>query len=123
MSAPVVLVLVDDDAVRGAIRFALDVEGMGVEVFASLGEMQRAMPGAASCLVIDDGPDGPDMLATLEMLRGGGMSVPTVILATTPSADYLDSAHRLNASVVEKPLLCDELVTEIRRLSSGKARQ
>lgn len=121
MTAPVAFLLVDDDAVRGAIRFALDVEGIGVVVVSSVHDFQDTLPAPGACLVMDEAPGSPHMLAALADLRARNFTMPAVILATTPTADFLEAARGLRARVVEKPLLCDELSTVIRWLSSGGA--
>lgn len=117
MTAPRVLLLVEDDAVSGAIRFALEVEEIEVVVFANLAELQREAAGTESCVVIDRGSDGREALALLKHLRSQEIAAPAVVLASTPTRRLSAAVKALNATVIEKPLLRDELVATIRGFS------
>lgn len=119
MTVPFALLLVVDDAVRGAIRFALDAEGVGVKVCSTIEELQRSGFPPGACMVLDQGPIGIDVIAVLRAARSQGIKAPAVILATTPTAKVLASARELGATILEKPLLGGELVTTIRALSGG----
>lgn len=94
--------LVDDRAVLSALRFALTIEG-----FKIAGEAE------ATALVIDERYLG-DGLAALEALRKQGCTEPAIVVATHPTPRFRARAASLNAELVEKPLLGDELSLAIR---------
>lgn len=114
MTAPKVLLLVEDEAVSGAIRFALEVEEIEVVVFANFEALQQAVGQPGSRIVIDRGPGGTEALELLKQLRMQGMTAPAVILASTPAKGLDASVAELGAVLVEKPLLCNELVAALR---------
>lgn len=114
MTAPKVLLLVEDEAVSGAIRFALEVEEIEVVVYADFAALQQAVGQPGSRIVIDRGPDGTEALGLLEQLRMKGMTAPAVILASTPARGLDARLAALDAVLVEKPLLRNELVAAVR---------
>ena len=115
---PTTIVVVDDDAaVLNALRFALETEGFLVRSFSSADALWTA-PGieTAACLIIDENlPDEPG-LRLLERLRRRGLTTPAVLVTTDPSRATQAQAARLDAPIVEKPLLGDALFALVRRL-------
>lgn len=113
---PVVVVVDDDTDVLRSLQFAFEVEGFEVRAFAS-GEALLDQPAAAieGCLVLDYQLGGIDGLALLERLRVAGCRQPAVLI-TTPNDGIMDRAAWAGVAIVEKPLLCDSLVGEVRRL-------
>lgn len=112
------IVLVDDDdALRAALQFALEIEGYGVESCRT-GEQLLALDlPAGGCLVIDEKLEGVDGLESLEELRRRGVTLPAIMITSYAGPRLRSRARRAGASVVEKPLLCDALVAQIRKAS------
>jgi FixJ family two-component response regulator len=110
------IVLVDDDAaVLSALKFAFEVDGFVVRVFANaeslLAEPETPDPG---CLVVDQVLPGMSGLELLRRLRGRGVLAPAVLISTpTPRVKAL--AANDGVQLVAKPLLSNELVEEVRR--------
>ncbi len=121
---PVVFVIDDDQALRGALAFALELEGFAVSDFASGGDCLAAgvLP-PSGCLVIDY--KLPDMtgLDLLDMLRRRGVSLPAILITSHPSESLRRSAAAASLPIVEKPLLGDSLLDAIRNsVSAADAR-
>jgi two-component system response regulator FixJ len=112
----VVIVVDDDGDVLQSLRFAFEVEGFEVRTFPS-GEALLQHPALADegCLVLDYRLDGIDGLALLDRLRGQGNRRPAILI-TTSDATISARAARAGVTIIEKPLLCDTLVAEARRL-------
>lgn len=117
MMAPKVLLLVEDEAVSGAIRFALEVEEIEVMILASFKDLLREASIPGTCAVIDKGSDGTEGLGFLDRLRAQGVRGGAVILASTPARGLDAAVSARGGALVEKPLLCDELVETIRGFS------
>ena len=111
------VILVDDDPdVLRSLRFAFEVDGFDVSAFPS-GEalLAQALIPSDGCLVLDQVLDGVDGLTLLERLRQQGHR-PPALLITTPTEAVLARAARAGVAVIEKPLECEALISEVRRL-------
>ena len=117
---PLVVVLDDDDGLRAALKFALELEGFRVEDFAS-GEDLAARGGldGCSCLVIDELLPGITGLETLRRLRAQGVTAPAVLITSQPKPAVQRAAEAAGVTIVEKPLLGDALVRSIRAALAG----
>jgi len=102
MAAPHILLFTDDAGVLSSLEFSLSLSGFTVA------DGSKADPSAAAALVIDQVYRG-DGLKTLEALRSAGDEVPAVLLATNPTCVLRRRAAAAHATVIEKPLLGDEL--------------
>jgi FixJ family two-component response regulator len=115
---PALLIVDDDPDVLKALTFMADARGFRVE-HCGTAWAAIALVGAGrrfACLVIDQRlPDhqGIDLLA---MLRGRGVATPAVLITTEPSAPLRRQAAAAGVPIVEKPLLDEALLTQIRRL-------
>jgi two-component system, LuxR family, response regulator FixJ len=117
-SRPVLLIVDDDPDVLDALTFMIDVRGFRVVHCGTAGEaiaLAEADPGYA-CLVVDQGLPDHQGLDLLTMLRSRGVTAPAILITTGPSADLRQRADAAGAPIVEKPLLDDALLTQIRRL-------
>jgi FixJ family two-component response regulator len=114
-TTPLVLVVDDDEAVRTALGFALELQGYDVEVCSS-GEalIERELPGANTCLVIDERLRGMSGLATIGVLRSRGVDIPAILITSHPQPQLRTAALAAGVPIVEKPLLGDGLVSAIR---------
>jgi FixJ family two-component response regulator len=110
------VLVVDDDAdLLRALKFAFEVEGMEVLAYAD-GESllaQGKLP-EAGCLVIDFKLPGIDGIALVQSLRRRGVSLPAILITSSPSPAVRAQASRLGLDIVEKPLLRDELTEAVR---------
>ena len=114
---PTVYVVDDDDAVRRALAFALDLEGFGVETFAS-GEalLQRDRPQRPGCLVIDERLAGASGLDILRQLRERHVDLPAIFVTSHPKPSFREAAAEAGAPILEKPLEGETLIAAIHRL-------
>lgn len=103
---PMILLLVEDEALRDALRFSLETDGYAVRAPA---ETHRCLAcsdcRAAACVVIDDGD------ASLPPPTAGR---PTIVL--TGDAQRLTRRGVTGVTLVEKPLLDDALGRELSAL-------
>ena len=97
-----VLLFIDDAALLSSIEFALSVAGYKVAVGSDFSD-----PAAAAALVVDqDCAHGLELLADLRLK----CACPAILLATNPTRIIRASTAELNAILIEKPLLEDELM-------------
>lgn len=121
-SKPLIVVVVDDDVgVLNSLQFALEVDGFDVEPFTN-GEdaLERSPFAGVGCLVLDYQLGGIDGLTLLQRLRERGCRLPAVLI-TTPSVDVVRRAALAGVHIIEKPLVSDVLVAEVRRLVQSRA--
>jgi FixJ family two-component response regulator len=104
-----------DSAVRGALKFSLEVEGFQVRDFRDAAALlsENNLP-ENSCLVVES--KLPDMsgLALIAALRGAQRAVPAILTSTHPNDQLRKRADAAGVKVVEKPLLNEDLVEAIR---------
>lgn len=109
-----VLVADPHPAVRAALRFALELEGMVVRTVCDVREFGSAEAlSRIDCLVLDLAC-GDRGLETVEDLRRSGYDTPVIFTATHPGRGVRARIQRAGAWLVEKPLLGDALVERIR---------
>jgi FixJ family two-component response regulator len=118
---PRVLVVDDDQALLGALEFALEAEGYCVESFADAKAALESSPGQLSCLVIDYKLPEIDGMDLTQRLRAAGVTAPVILMTTNPDARCRARAERHGAVIVEKPLLGDRLLRQIRALTGSPA--
>lgn len=101
-----------------AITFLLETEGFRVECHGTAESFERADTLSADCLVIDQRlPDGHG-LDILDRVRGRGVATPAMIITSDPPLMVRIRAEALDARLLEKPLLGDELMSAIRTLTA-----
>ena len=122
-SAPMLVLVDDDPAVRASLQFSLELEGFEVETFDS-GETLVAQANLADpdCLVIDYRLPGIDGLSLLRLLRERGETCPAVIITSNPTRSVRQRTADAGAVLIEKPLLGDSLTTAIQKLIHGPSR-
>lgn len=113
---PQTVVLVDDDAaLLASMRFVLELEGLTVETLDSAEALlNHPLPHHPACLVLDQHFDGLSGLDALRRLRERGVSLPALLITSRAPPRMRTEAASLGAVVVEKPLLGDALLSEIR---------
>jgi two-component system response regulator FixJ len=118
-----VIIVDDDQAVRDSLQFALRLEGLCVHVHSG-GAALLADPdlNRAECVILDHRMPRLDGFALLSNVRARNPDVPTILL--TSRATPQDRARAVAAgarSVLEKPLLDNVLMDNIRALLSPAA--
>lgn len=116
-TAPIVVVD-DDPAVLGGLIFALESDGYRVCACASAAVALKMTPREAACLVVDQLLPDMQGLDLIKALRTLGVSAPAILI-TSPSPAIKRQAVAAGVRLVAKPLLTDELFTEIR-LAMGR---
>lgn len=115
---PATVVLVDDDdALRAALRFSLEIEGYRIEACRT-GEqlLELELPTECGCLVLDYRLKGLNGLESLEELRRRGVTLPAILITSYATSQIQGRARRAHAEVIEKPLLGDALLGRIHAL-------
>lgn len=117
-----VLVVDDDAAVRLSLRFALELEGLDVRLYADgaalLGD-ERNLP-AVGCLVVDQFMPGMEGVELLARLRLRHVNLPAIMITAKATDDLRLRAHAAGFGLVlEKPLHDGALVAGIRGVLGG----
>jgi len=113
---PPTLLLVDDDvALRSALKFALELDGYRVQTFAS-GEALLAadLPARNVCLVVDENLPGMGGLDSVGALRARSQDLPALLITSHPGPELRRRAGRMRVPIIEKPLIDDRLIRNIR---------
>lgn len=112
----IVLIVDDDAAVRSALKFALEVEGLNVRLYdgaaAVLADTDLPRCG---CLVVDYRMPVMDGLELVDALRVRNVAMPTILITGRANKELRRRAARSGiAQVLEKPLSDGALVEGIR---------
>ncbi len=112
-----ICVVEDDDAVRRALAFSLDLEGFTVETYRS-GEalLLDGQSELAGCLVVDERLPGLSGLDTLLNLRARQPNIPAILITSHPKSALRAAAAKISVPILEKPLLGETLVAMIVKL-------
>jgi two-component system, LuxR family, response regulator FixJ len=113
-----VLLVDDDQAVREALQFALELEGLSVRVH-NANEDLLADPDLehASCVVLDDRSRGMDGFQLLSRLRDRDLAIPSIMLVDHLTAQVLDRGRAAGVGLIlEKPLMDNALRDHIRMI-------
>jgi len=115
---PVTVLVVDDDpAVRNSLKFALELEGFAVRLYAD-GQalLDDAHLPARGCLIVDQVMPGMSGLDMVQTLRRRGVLIPAVLITSGESRRLHHRAAAEGIIVVEKPFFGDGLIEAIRHL-------
>ena len=119
-----VFVVDDDLAVLNSLKFALEIDGFLVRIFAAPEEIlttgEKLRDG---CLVIDYNLPTMNGLVLLDRLRERGISIPAILITSNAGAALRRQAASAGVSIVEKPLLggaLTEAIREVARNSQGR---
>jgi FixJ family two-component response regulator len=112
---PRVLLVDDDPALRMSLEFSLDLEGFEVLAMESGEALLRLseLPHTGACLVLDQNLPGVTGVETLRQLRSRGVGLPALLITSNPPVAVREAAQRVEARIVEKPLLGDTLTAYI----------
>lgn len=114
------IVVVDDDlAVCNSLKFNFGIEGFTVRTFNNASDVldQPDLP-QAGCIVIDYNLPDMNGLILCGKLRRRAVEVPMILITSHPSAALRERAARVGIPIVEKPLLNNILLDEVRRALS-----
>ena len=117
-SAPLVVLVDNDEGLREALRFSLEIDGYQVTACRTGEQLVRLeLPAAAACLVVDYKLAGVDGLEALGALRARGVMLPAILITSYASSAVRSRAGRVQANIIEKPLLGDALLARIHELA------
>ena len=111
-----VLVIEDDDAVRNALKFALEMEGLEVRTYEG-GFQLLADPSLPTegCLVVDYYMPVMTGIALVEQLRLRHVNLPAILITAKATEEMRRNAARAGIrQVLEKPLEDSSLVDSVR---------
>jgi two-component system response regulator FixJ len=117
----VIVVIAGDLAVRQALKFWLEVEGLTVRSYVSGAEFLA--PGELSrcdCLVVDEKSPETSGLQLIAHLRNRNFSAPAILVTGQPGPSLRKEAEKAGVSIVEKPLLGNGLLDTIRDAVRGR---
>jgi FixJ family two-component response regulator len=123
---PVVFVVDDDEPLRNAIASLLQLVGLRAECFSSAQEfLQRTLPDAPSCLILDVRLPGVSGLNVQEDLAKAGIPIP--IIFVTAHGDIPMSVRAMKAGAFEflpKPFRDQDMLDAVHlALSKDRARR
>jgi FixJ family two-component response regulator len=117
--APIVLIVDDDAAVRGALKFALEIEGFAVRAYGKgddlLGDAALA---DCACFIIDQTLPGMTGLEVVSALRAQRIAAPAILITSAPPLFVQEHAAKAGVPIVEKPLLGDALLERVREATT-----
>jgi FixJ family two-component response regulator len=122
LSASNICIVDDDGAVRESLQLLFERQGWTVFCYPSaeifLSRIHRV---DCACLILDQLLPGLTGLKLLEMLRGRGLVVPTVMLTGDSDPALPRKAREAGAlSVLHKPASNDVLLAEIRQVLASR---
>ncbi|HME27591.1 MAG TPA: chemotaxis protein CheB [Acetobacteraceae bacterium] len=117
-----VLVVDDDEGVRGAMRTLLQAAGYAVGTYGSAEAFLAAeRENNAVCLLIDNGLPGISGIELLETLRSRGDNIPAIIVTALAETQLAARAARAGVEdFLEKPVAGDVLLASVRRSLTAK---
>lgn len=112
------LIVDDDAAVRSALKFLLELEGLDVRVYdGPIALLAEASLPARGCLVVDYHMPRMDGLQLIELLRERHVDLPVILITGRASVDLRRRAARSGVrQVLEKPLSDGALIEGIRSI-------
>ncbi len=120
---PLVIVVDDDPAVCGSLKFSLELEGFTVRTYGSGSELLHADDfHACKCFVIDQRMPAMAGMELIAKLRDQRILTPAILIISHPSAALRARAATAGVPIVEKPLLNNTLVDRIREACGRKDR-
>lgn len=116
----VVHVIDDDDGLREALAFLLDVNGVDARFYASANDFLEALPVADGCILTDIRMPGLTGLELVRELNRQGAAFPVIMM--TGHGDIPLAVEAMKAGVVdfiEKPFEDEHLIASIRAALAG----
>jgi FixJ family two-component response regulator len=117
-TGPVVVVVDDDDSLRGALERLLDAAGFRPETYVSAEALLSAgLRQDAACVVTDLKLPGMSGLELLDALKSRGADVPVVLITAHDAAGMAEAVRRRGAAAyIAKPFPGTALLRVIRSL-------
>lgn len=112
--SPVVVIVDDDPAVCGSLKFSLELEGFVVRAYGNAAEFLSADDSAGDCLVVDQRMPGMSGMELIAKLRTLEVRTPAILLISQPSPAVAARAAKAAVPIVEKPLFGNALLDRIR---------
>jgi two-component system, LuxR family, response regulator FixJ len=116
-SAPVVLIVDDDERMRAALRRLCFTEGLSAELFESGVELlESARFDRPGCLILDVKMPGMNGLEVQTQLNARGVDMPTIFLTGASDVPIAVAAMRAGAvDFLEKPFENEHLIARVRQ--------
>ena len=115
LATPLIVVVDDDAAVRGSLKFALEIEGFAVRTYPKgtdlLDDLRRA---DCACFIIDQKLPGMNGLEVVAELRKEHIAAPVILITSAPTHVVQQRAALAGVPIVEKPLLGNALIDRVR---------
>jgi two-component system response regulator FixJ len=112
---PIVVVVDDDAAVRGSLKFALEIEGFAVRIYPKGDDLLGDLPlRDCACFIIDQKLPGMSGLDVVAELRKEHIAAPVILITSHPTTMLQERAARAGVPIVEKPLLGNTLIDRVR---------
>lgn len=119
LAAPIVIVVDDDAAVRGSLKFALEIEGFAVHTYGKGGDLfGDADLMRCACFIIDQKLPGMTGLELVTALRERRIAAPAILITSAPSSAVQERAAKAGVAIVEKPLIGNALLEQIRDITA-----
>lgn len=118
--ADLVHVIDDDDGLREALAFLLDVNGIEARFYASANAFLDALPVADGCVLTDVRMPGLTGLELVRELRARGATFPVIVM--TGHGDIPLAVEAMKAGVldfIEKPFEDEHLIGSLRNALSA----
>lgn len=120
-SKALIFVVDDDAAVRGSLKFSLEIDGFTVRTYASAEELLRERDLAAGqCLIVDQDMPRMQGLELIAALRLRGIDIPVVLTSSRVTAALSRLGSVAGVTVVEKPFLGNALIESIHNAIAAK---
>jgi len=112
---PIVVIVDDDPAVCGSLKFSLELEGFAVRAYGNAAEFLDADDfQGCDCLVIDQRMPGMSGMELIAKLRTLEVQTPAILLISQPNPSVAARAAKAAVPIVEKPLFGNALLERIR---------
>jgi FixJ family two-component response regulator len=115
LASPLIVVVDDDAAVRGSLKFALEIEGFVVRTYPKGDDLlDDARRGDCACFIIDHKLPGMNGLEVVAELRKERIAAPVILITSHPNNAVQQRAAQAGVPIVEKPLLGNTLIDRVR---------
>lgn len=110
----VVHVVDDDPAVCSALKFALEIDGFSVCTYARSEDVLAADLSCRGCMIVDYNLPGLNGLDLLRELDRRDVHLPAFLITSNPAQHVRRRAIAQGVSIIEKPLLGNQLSEAVR---------
>ena len=112
---PTIIIVDDDAAVLGALKFALEIEGFTVRTYPTAEDaLDDAGLTDCACFIIDQKLPGLSGIELVAALRRRRIAAPAILITSHPAIMLQERAARAGVPIVEKPLLGNALLERVR---------